>query len=112
MLWRLFKKLPFYELTVIILFIAIYSFFRSLGITCIIYELTGRRCPTCGMGRALIALLCGRVQLYFSYNAMALPVALAFVSELFGKRFGSHAVFVHIFSVSVLAINLLYRLFS
>lgn len=111
MLWRLFKKLPLYEITVIILFIAIYSLFRCFGITCIIYELTGRRCPTCGMGRALTALLCGRVQLYFSYNAMALPVALAFVLELFGKRFGGRVVYVHIFSVSVLVINLLYWLF-
>lgn len=63
------------------------------------------------MGRALTALLCGKIQLYFSYNAMALPVALAFVSELFGKRFGSRVVYVHIFSVSVLVINLFYRLF-
>ncbi len=50
-------------------------YFFDLG--CLWHILFGIKCPTCGMTRALLALLQGDVSSYLSYHVMAVPVLLA-----------------------------------
>ena len=80
----------------------------AFGIPCIFYKLTSFPCPTCYMTRALLALLRGDTALYFDYNAMALPVASVFILELFGKAWGKYRYILHVYSVFVLVLNLVY----
>ena len=110
MLWRSFKKIFTYEIILILLFIFFYIICRCFNITCLVYEITKIPCPTCKMGRALIFLLKGDVKQYIQCNVMALPVAVVFVCELFITHFGKYKRAVHIFSVIILAINMLYYL--
>lgn len=111
MLWRLFKHILSYESVVIILFITAYIICRAFNITCIIYAITGIRCPACYMGRALISFAKGDFGLYAEYNIMAIPVAVVFLYELFCKRLGISKRILHICSAFVLVINLIYYLF-
>ena len=110
MLWHLFKKFFSYERSVIILCVAFYCICRILNITCLFYEITKIPCPACGMGRALISLIKGNIEQYVYYNIMAVPVAFAFISELFIKRFGKYKKAVHIGSLIILTFNIQYYL--
>ena len=83
---------------------------RVFKITCLFYAITKIQCPTCYMGRALIALLMGDIQQYFMYNIMAVPVAFVFIFELFSGLCGKYKNMIHIFAVIVLSINMLYYL--
>ena len=62
------------------------------------------------MGRALGFLAKGELKQYAACNIMALPVALAFVGELFCSYFGKYKRAVHIFCVIILIINMIYYL--
>ena len=108
MLWRSFKLKFEYEFSVIIYFIITYIICRLFNTAYIFYKLTGFRCPTCGMLRALLELLEGDISSYINYNAMALPVAIVFAAELFANRMGKYQKFVHILCVLILILNLLY----
>ena len=110
MLWRLFKKRLPYEIVVLIFFIICYIICRTFNITCLFYAFTKIPCPTCYMGRALIALLKGDINRYITYNIMALPVTFVFLVELFNTYFGKYKSIVHIGSLIVLAINIIYYL--
>lgn len=110
MLWHSFKTNIFYEVKVIFIFAICYILCRIFNITCPIYKITGILCPTCKMGRALLFLLKGNVGKYIEYNVMALPIAIVFLCELFSIRFGKYVVVVHIFSVIILIINVIYYL--
>ncbi len=108
MLWRSFKKLYIPEISILILFAITYIICRILNITCLFYKLTNIPCPCCNMTRALLSLAKGNFQVYAKYNIMALPVALAFLSELFVRYCGKYKLLIHIFSIAILCINLLY----
>lgn len=110
MLWHLSKKSFTYEITLILLFIGIYIICRIFDITCLLYALTKVPCPTCYMGRALISLLKGDFQKYITYNIMALPVSFVFIIELFSGHFGKFKKIIHICSVIVLSLNMIYYL--
>lgn len=60
------------------------------------------------MGRALTALAHGDFSLYTAYNIMAFPVAVVLVCELFGRQFGKFRPVLHIGSVCILSVNLVY----
>lgn len=47
---------------------------------------------------------------YAEYNVMAIPMALAFVGELYIDLFGRHKKFVHFYCITVLIINMVYYL--
>lgn len=53
-----------------IIYAVIVSFFR-FGIPCIFYEMTGLKCPGCGMTRAVMALLRFDVYGALQYNAFS-----------------------------------------
>ena len=50
-----------------------------LDVTCPILLLTGKTCPTCGSTRAILSLLRGNVEMYVSYQPMAVPLAIAVI---------------------------------
>ena len=60
------------------------------------------------MSRALLALLRGDLACYAEYNIMAFPVMAVFVCEIFGELFGRYKMALHVCSITVLAVNLLY----
>lgn len=108
MLWRLFKKLPKAEILTLVAVACLCVVFRYAGISCLIYTFTHIPCPTCYMGRALTALAHGDFSLYTAYNIMAFPVAVVLVCELFGRQFGKFRPVLHIGSVCILSVNLVY----
>ena len=108
MLWHSSKKNLNYELKIILLFVGSCAIIHFFGITCIVYYLTKIPCPTCGMTRALFSLIIGDIQGYIQYNAMALPVALVFLGELFHKRFACYQIVLHGITLLVLVGNLVY----
>ena len=104
------KRLSF-EITVLLLFTCFYIICRILNITCLFYAFTKTPCPTCYMGRALVFLLKGNFKGYITYNVMALPVLVVFVTELFNKYFAKYKKVIRIHSVTVLVFNMSYYLF-
>ncbi len=63
------------------------------------------------MLRALDALLRGDLKSYFKYNFMALPVAAAFLGEVFIDIFGKHKKVFHFCFIFTLVINFIYYLY-
>lgn len=108
MSWRLSES-PIVKNSFTLLFFSLFTVLcRAFGITCLFYKITSLPCPTCFMTRALFALATGDLKAYADYNIMALPVALVFLSELFIGLFGKYQKVIHISSVIVLAVNLIY----
>lgn len=62
------------------------------------------------MGRALISLLRLDFGAYAEYNVMAIPMALAFVGELYIDLLGKHKKIVHFYCITVLIINMIFYL--
>ena len=110
MLWRLFKRVCKPQTITLVLFAVLYGILRYFDITCIIYKITGIPCPTCYMGRALISLLRLDFGAYAEYNVMAIPMALAFVGELYIDLFVKHKKIVHFYCITVLIINMIFYL--
>jgi len=53
---------------------------------CLFYELTGLYCPGCGTGRALLALLHGRLYAAFRYQPLmiiCLPLLVYYIAKLY-----------------------------
>jgi hypothetical protein len=111
MSWHLFKKILPYELVVILLFVICFIICRKLDITCLFYTFLKFPCPTCYMTRALIALLKGELNNYILYNVMAVPVGLVFIFELFSAYVNKYKSTIHILSIIILVINMIYYLF-
>ena len=63
-----------------------YVVIESLGITCPILYLTGISCACCGMSRAWIALLSGKIGLAFFYHPLFWVPPLILIGLLFWKR--------------------------
>ena len=110
MLWRNFKRLLKPQTTTLVLFAVLYGILRYFDVTCIIYKITKIPCPTCYMGRALISLLKFDIDAYIGYNIMAIPMALAFVGELYIDLFVKHKKIVHFYCITVLIINMIFYL--
>ena len=66
------------------LILALTFFFLKSTPPCIFYELTGLYCVGCGSGRALLALLHGRLYAAFRYQPL-LMISLPFVSYYVAK---------------------------
>ena len=59
--------------------LCVWGLFIVLHIQCPVLYFFGVPCPTCGVTRALIALLQGDIQEYFERQPMALPLVLTVV---------------------------------
>lgn len=108
MSWPSFKSFPKNEFVTLGLLFSACVLFRYLGITCVFFTVTGIPCPTCYMGRALVALVKGNLKLYAAYNIMALPCALVLVCELFHRYWGKYRVLLRAFCGVVLSANTVY----
>lgn len=111
MLWESFKKNFLPELWILLACAVLYGVLRMLGVTCVVYEITGVPCPACGMGRAMMSLAMGDLSAYLRYNAMALPVLAAFVLELFSAKLGKARRTINAFAATVLLVNAVYYVF-
>lgn len=95
---------------VLFIFVVVWNILRILDVSCLFYRLTSIPCPTCGMTRALNALLRGDFVTYMKYNAFALPVALVFMGEMVFVGFKKTDLSFHSFSVTILVFNFIYYL--
>lgn len=107
MLWRLFKNNKS-EIFILFTFVLFLIVCRFLKIPCIIYKVTGFKCPTCNMTRAILALMKGNIKSYIRLNVMAAPVLLAFLGEIFKKSTGRYKIFFDIYAAVILIINFIY----
>lgn len=110
MLWRSFKKLFTHETVTVFAFISLYIICRFFDVTCLIYKFTQIPCPTCYMSRALCSLLRGNFSDYINYNIMAVPLSIAFLTELYIKYLYKYRKLIHCYSMFVLLINMIYYL--
>lgn len=107
MLWHLFKKYKC-EFFALLLFVILLVISKFLGVSCIIYKLTGVKCPTCNMTRAIISLIKGDICSYVRLNVMAVPVLSAFLVVLFINNTCKYKIFLNIYAVIILVVNILY----
>ena len=78
-------KLLFLIILLLVLILSYYAINRrfGIGIPCVFYELTGYKCPGCGMTRAVFSIIEGNFKAAFSYNKTIILV----VPFLFGYVF-------------------------
>lgn len=71
---------PFFKETVELFYLILFVLaMKILGIKCLFRIITNIPCPTCGMTRAMFALLHGELDKYYRYNVMCIPVASAII---------------------------------
>lgn len=81
------KKLVYRHLAILAA-LALYVFILNcLQIHCPFHYITGIPCPTCGMGRSLLAMLRLDLAAAFSYHPMTLPVCAAVLLGIHLGRF-------------------------
>lgn len=79
----------------------------ALGVTCPIYAVFGVKCPTCGVSRAVIALLSFDVQGYISYQPLAIPLLIA-VWLMINADFFKRKMAVYAISLAILVSNFVF----
>ncbi|MGN0739019.1 MAG: DUF2752 domain-containing protein [Treponema sp.] len=77
--------------------------------TCIIREITGIPCPTCGVTRALLSLVSGNLKAYMYYNTFAVPLCIATVFMIFGTYMKKRSF--QIISTIILLLNIPYYIY-
>lgn len=77
--------------------------------TCIIREITGIPCPTCGVTRALISLICGNLKAYMYYNSFAVPLCAATVFMILGSHIKNKML--QKISMAILLLNIPYYIY-
>lgn len=65
------------NLFLLILFVLYTAFSFFIGFFCPFKKMFGIPCPTCGVTRAIYHLAKLKVDLYFKYNPMALPLVIS-----------------------------------
>ncbi len=98
-----FKKIFFRNLIYFFILVIYVKFLEIHGVTCPFKMIFKIPCPTCGVTRALLALLRGDIASYMKFNPMALPlfvsVAVMLNSDVFKKPKG--VIVLSIITVSV-----------
>ena len=100
------KLLKKYLLIGVIL-VVYYLICNIFNITCPIKHLTGVQCPTCGMTRAMIALMRLDIKGYIEYNPMALFMFLVVFLYLHREHVKSVTIkkWIDLCTVVVLTVN-------
>lgn len=88
---RVNKKYILIKCLVALFYLMLVATMHHFGITCVFKHFLGLECPGCGITRACISLLQGRLSDAVSYNPMVFSVPfliLYFVTDgkLFGKK--------------------------
>lgn len=68
------KHIRFFLLVISVLLVLHYA-----DVSCPVMLIFGKPCPTCGVTRAMLSLLCGDYQGYLSFQPMAVPLLFAVV---------------------------------
>lgn len=105
------KKVIIKHIIIILVILCFISLLQIFDINCLIKYCFGIECPACGMTRGMLSLLCGNIQKYFEYNAMALPVLIAVLLEIHFRHIKKFRVPVQIFCIGILIINFIYYIF-
>ena len=77
--------------------------------TCIIREITGIPCPTCGVTRALLSLVYGNLKAYMYYNSFAVPLCIATLFMIIGTHIKKRNF--QIISVIIILLNITYYIY-
>lgn len=93
---------------VLLFFIIVLVICKFFDVTCIFYKITAIPCPTCNMTRALLFLLQGNIPKYMEFNAMALPVAIVFLGQLFRESWKKYQRTLDRCTIGILILNLIY----
>ena len=97
------------HLKFIILTGMIWSIYFIFKISCPFYVFWGIICPTCGVTRAIIALLSGDIESYLSMQPMAIPLIVAVVIGLHLKLLNkTWKYFGTAYIITVVLLNLLF----
>ena len=75
------------KLSVVSIFFIIVIGWYIFNLPCVVFALTGRQCPACGMTRAIVSLGHGDICGYMSCNPFALPVLLVVIAILADSAF-------------------------
>lgn len=75
------------KLSVVEIFFIIVIGWYIFNLPCVVFALTGRQCPTCGMTRAMVSLGHGDICGYMSCNPFAFPMLLVIVAMLANSAF-------------------------
>lgn len=94
------------ELIFLLVFLFLVFIIKIFDVNCLIKHLFKTECPTCGMTRALISFIKLDLNSYLQYNAMALPVLIIFILQIFSKYFDRRKL--NVVSIIVLLINIFY----
>ena len=86
--------------------VAAVSLIAYLNIGCPFLRLTGLPCPTCGVTRAMIAIVSGNIYDYCRYQPLALPLVVSVLLMLHISRFRRKGAVV-VFSVGTAVVNLI-----
>lgn len=100
------------HLLIFLVIIGLVCLYYALGITCPFYYLFKIPCPTCGITRSLICLLKLDLKGYLHYNALSVPVVIAFLLVIHINILkGKLRKIALTFSLIVFILNLIYYIY-
>lgn len=103
------RKILIINLTVILVVCAYYVLLGFLGISCPIRLLIGHNCPTCGTTTAILSLLKGDINGYFTTQPFALLLVIVFGCEVNRSVF-KRPIIIDIATIIVAVANFIYYL--
>lgn len=71
------------NIEILIILILTLLFVKLIPVTCLLHQVTGISCPTCGMTRAFESILCFDLYSAFSYNMLSIPLFLFIINTVF-----------------------------
>lgn len=113
MLWRSseFRKILVQDIALLTVFGGYLFASAKFRISCPILAASGFPCPTCGMTRAMFALMRLDFADYFRYNAFALPTAVAIILQLHKGLFSKCKTAVDVVSICIIILNFIYYIY-
>ena len=106
------KKLFLFHLGMFLLIGSLLVVWYYLDAGCVLRNLTGIPCPTCGASRAMFSLLTFNLKGYFYYHPMAVPIVIALLLGVHIGRFKeSHRRWIVGYVVSVVVLTLVLYVF-
>lgn len=79
----------------------------SGNITCPFFKLTDIKCPTCGVSRAMLALVRLDLDMYFYYHPLAIFLVTA-VLLLIHIQYLPYKKFIYIYAITTVGVNFIF----